>query len=102
MARAGLAVSLGVTGVVVQIFGRTKLQRIHENGDDDPVGLGTGPIDERHVPCMEKSHGGHEPHTKTLGPPAEDPGLNSRRIRRCLHETYPRVRQYNLAIFRRP
>src|SRR5690606_25519248 len=42
--------------VLVKVFARAKLQLVHEDRDNREVAFGYGPLDQRGVPLVERSH----------------------------------------------
>ena len=53
-------IALFVAWVVTVVLARTELGRVHEDGDDDTVGLALGKSDQREMAFMQRAHRGDE------------------------------------------
>jgi len=58
---ASLHIAFPRAGVLVQVFGRTKLCRVDENTDNHEIGMTTGLVDEREMAVMQSPHRGNQP-----------------------------------------
>ena len=53
-------IALFVARVVTVVLARTELGRVHEDGDDDAVGLALGESEQGEMAVMQRAHGGYE------------------------------------------
>ncbi len=56
-----------------EILARTKLRRIDEDGDDDPLGVAPRRLDERKMPRVQRAHRRDKPDALAVRAPGGDP-----------------------------
>ena len=57
-----------------EIFMRTKLSGVDEQGDDRPITRRECRLHQRQMPLMQRAHGGHQADAQAFGPPAAHVG----------------------------